>query len=317
MEMKEMIESFGGQLVEGWNAARSIELGHGVVDYVNIIGMGGSALPGDFLRACSDDIFVNVRRDYGMPKSPQGALNICISYSGNTEETVGTFEELVNKKQPCVAIASGGNLVDLARVHNVPCVEVRKDMVPRMALPLISASLLSICERARLIEMNDHEVNFAKEKLNPKETAELGMGLSNAFYMRVPLFYSSTRNEIIAKVGKIALNENAKTQAFYNVIPEMNHNEMNGFEVINGQFSGVFIYDSEDHPQNIKRMQLTQQVLTERGIPNVDIRLPEGNRLFKLMYGIQSLHWASYYLANRYNVDAVNVPVVEKFKKQL
>lgn len=317
MNMREMIESFSTQIVEGWNSARTLELGHGIVDYVNVIGMGGSALPGDFLRAYSDKIYVNVFRDYELPALPQGGLNMCISYSGNTEETVSVFERLVDKKLPCVAIASGGTLLDLARVHSVPHIELRKDLVPRLALPLISSALLSVCERARLLNVREDEIIEASKKLNPQETSELGKNLSNLFYMRIPLFYASARNEIIAKVGKISLNENAKTQAFYNIIPEMNHNEMNGFEVLNGQFSGIFVYDNDDHPQNIKRMELTQQILADHGVPTIDIKLPEENRLLKLVYAIQLFNWASFYLANRYNVDPVSVPVVEKFKKQL
>lgn len=312
-----MIDSFSSQLIEGWEHARNIQLGHGIVDYANVIGMGGSALPGDFLRAYSDKAFINVSRDYDLQPLPQGALNICISYSGNTEETVSAFESLINRKLPCVAIASGGTLLDLARVHDIPHVEVRKDLVPRLALPLLSSVLLSICERARILNVREDEITEAARMLKSANTSELGKGLSSAFYMRIPLFYASARNEIIAKAGKIALNENSKTQAFYNVIPEMNHNEMNGFDILNGQFTAVFIYDNDDNPRNEKRMRLTQQVLNDHGVPTMEFKLPEENRIFKILYAIQTFYWASYYLANRYNVDPVSVPVVEQFKKQL
>lgn len=312
-----MIDSFSGQLKEGWTVGQSIEPGHAITDYVNIIGMGGSALPGDFLRAYSEDVFVNVSREYGLPKLPAGALNICISYSGNTEETVSAFRQIIGKGLPCVAIASGGTLLELARAHGVPHIELRKDLVPRLALPLISSALLSICERANILSVREDEILEASRMLDSRKTSELGRGFSNFFYMRIPIFYASTRNEIVAKAGKIAMNENAKTQAFFNVIPEMNHNEMNGFKVLNGQFSGVFIYDNSDRPQNEKRMRLTQQVLAEHGVPTMSITLPGENRILKLMHAVQVFNWASFYLAGRYNVDAVDVPVVEKFKRQL
>ncbi|MCX8199907.1 MAG: bifunctional phosphoglucose/phosphomannose isomerase [Candidatus Micrarchaeota archaeon] len=319
MDMKEMLYSFSSQLTEGWECARSIELGHGIVEHISVVGMGGSALPGDFLRAYSDRAFTNVTRDYDLQPMPPHTLYAFISYSGNTEETVSAFESAVNRKLPCVVITSGGNLLDLARVHGIPHVEVRKGLAPRLALPLLSAALLSICNRARILNVREDEIRDAARMLDSSSTSasEFGRALSSAFYMRIPLFYASARNEIIAKAGKIALNENSKTQAFYSVIPEMNHNEINGFDVLNGQFSAVFIYDNDDHPQNEKRMRLTQQMLSERGVPAMDIKLPQENRIFKILYAIQSFYWASYYLAGRYNVDPLGVPIVEQLKKQL
>lgn len=315
--MKQMISSFSHQLREGWRLGAAASVPPLPTYKVNVIGMGGSALPGDFLRSYLDDVEVTVHRDYGYRKAFDDGLNVCISYSGNTEETVKAFTEICDREKPCVAISCGGKLMDIAKERAIPYVQLPEGLVPRLALPMMSAALMGVCYRAQLLPSQEAEVERAAASLDPAETSSIGLRIALSLQDRIPLFYASTRNEIIAKVGKIIVNENAKTQAFYNVIPELNHNEMNGFDIINGRFVALFYYDPEDHPQNIKRMQLTQQLLDDRAIRTITFEMTGVSRLAKIMGTLQAQFWASYHLANYYGVDPVSVPVVEQFKKQL
>ncbi|MCX8206074.1 MAG: hypothetical protein N3H30_02485 [Candidatus Micrarchaeota archaeon] len=315
--MKQMISSFSHQLREGWRLGVSVNVLPLPTSKVNIIGMGGSALPGDFLRSYSDGIEVTVHRDYGYGKAFDDGLNVCISYSGNTEETVAALKEISGKGRPCVAMSCGGKIMDLARERSIPHVKLPEGLVPRLALPLMSSALMGVCHSAGMLPSQENEIERAAASLDPAENSSIGLRIALSLQDRIPLFYASARNEIVAKVGKIAVNENAKTQAFYNVIPELNHNEMNGFDIINGRFVALFYYDPEDHQQNIKRMQLTQALLEERAIRTVTVEMTGVNRLGKLMGALQTQFWASYHLANYYGVDPVSVPVVEQFKKQL
>jgi len=316
MGMDRMIESFGDQVAEGWALGQRIEV-PGAHSRINVIGMGGSALPGEFLASFAGDITVNLHRDYGYSGRLGDGLNICISYSGNTEETLDAFSEIVREGRPCIAISSGGKLIGLAKRDNIPYVQVRNDLVPRLALPLLSSVLLSICSRLNMVNLSDGEANYIAGKINASETRRIAEPIAGHLKGKIPLFYASSRNAVLATVGKIAVNENSKTQAFCNVFPELNHNEMNGFEVMNGSFAAVMIMDSEDHERNIRRMALTKKMLEGKSIPVYGLQLPAGPRLYKLISGVQSLYWLSYMLAGMYGVDAVNVPAVEQFKNEL
>ncbi len=314
--MRKMLESFGDQVVEGWELGQKITISK-KHNRINVIGMGGSALPGEFLSSYFPDLPVYIHRDYGYARRFSDGLNVCISYSGNTEETIDAFESIINSGHPCIVISSGGKLIDLAKNNNIPYAQVRDDLVPRLALPLLSSVLLSVCAKLGAVNISDSEIRYVAGKLDSDDARAKAQRISQELHKRVPLFYSSSRNKVVALVGKIAMNENAKTQAFCNVFPELNHNEMNGFEVLNGDFAVVFIYDSEDHERNIKRMQLTEQILSNKSVKTLRIDMSSGPRVYKLFTAIQELFWLSTLLAESYSVDAVNVPVVEEFKKQL
>ena len=64
---------------------------------VVIAGMGGSAIGGDLIKALTADsatVPIEVVRDYSLPAwvGPSTAV-ICVSYSGNTEESLSCYDE--------------------------------------------------------------------------------------------------------------------------------------------------------------------------------------------------------------------------------
>ncbi len=76
--------------------------------------MGGSAIGGDLLSAYLAPSCRNVisHRDYGLPGWAQGksALVICSSHSGNTEETLSSFDEALQRGCQVMALCTGGSL---------------------------------------------------------------------------------------------------------------------------------------------------------------------------------------------------------------
>src|SRR3989344_989009 len=75
------------------------------------IGMGGSALAPDLLRASNPELDILIHRDYGLPDLPdkilQNSLIVLNSYSGNTEEVLDAFQ-LALSKNLTVAVVSIG-----------------------------------------------------------------------------------------------------------------------------------------------------------------------------------------------------------------
>src|SRR5512139_2872255 len=87
---------------------------------VVIAGMGGSAIGADLLAAyCASlcPLPVSVHRDYGLPLFARGpeTLVICSSHSGNTEETLDSFDAARKAGCRIIAVTTGGELAQRAR----------------------------------------------------------------------------------------------------------------------------------------------------------------------------------------------------------
>jgi glucose/mannose-6-phosphate isomerase len=118
-------------------------------------------------------------------------------------------------------------------------------------------------------------------------------------------------------IWKIKINENAKTPAFWNFFPELNHNEMVGFTLPQAKFTVVMLRDSDDHPKNKKRFEVTAGLLREKGVSVEIVEMP-GETVFEKMFGsILIADFTSYYLALEYGQDPTPVNMVEQLKKML
>lgn len=283
--------------------------------------MGGSALAADILRFSDPYLNLIVHRDYGLHVSIRDRLLVACSYSGNTEEVLDFYEKARNKNLPIVAISIGGRLLELARQHNVPYIQVPDTGIqPRMATGFMIKALLKIMgEEEKLIE-----VGKLAETLDVEAARQEGEILSKYLRGKLPIIYSSNRNFPVAYNWKIKFNETAKIPAFANVFPELNHNEMNGFSAKSGPALGkdnsnfyfIFLEDESDSPRIQKRMKVTKKMLEDRGFSISHIPLHASNNIFhKIFQNLLIADWAAFYLAHYYGADSEQVPMIEEFKK--
>jgi glucose/mannose-6-phosphate isomerase len=338
----QVIEKIPDQLLEGLEIARDVKAEGkparnaiqgvaGGFKSVMISGMGGSALPGNLLRIYLNDLFrknpaqnhrfgVFQNRFYSLPPEAfDNCLNIISSYSGNTEETVASFEEALENRLPCVAIAAGGKVVELCEKNNVPLVKMPVGIQPRMATGYNFAAVFRVLANSGMIEdeQKGFEVTARKLKEKRNEFEERGKKIAGEISGKTPIVYGSTKFKSIAMIWKIMLNENAKTPSFWNFFPELNHNEMVGFTKPQGKFHLVVLRDGKDHPQNLKRIKITSDILGNYGIGSTVVEMPEGDMLYRIFSTLQIGCWASYYLALEYGIDPTPVEMVEEFKQIL
>jgi glucose/mannose-6-phosphate isomerase len=200
-------------------------------------------------------------------------------------------------------------------------------MQPRMALGFSLKSLLALMsDRRGLLEVAE----LAK-KLHPSRHEASGKSLAKRMYGSVPLIYSSLRNEAVAVNWKIRFNESGKIPAFYNVLPELNHNEMTGFSAGGGsalggdvhseirklskRFHFIFLKDVEDDKRIVRRMNILEKLYHDRGF-KVEVMFLQGEtRLQKIFSSLNLADWAAYYTAKQYDVDPQEVPMVDEFKR--
>jgi len=325
--MRETILNFPEQFKEGIEKAKDIKV-EGKFENIIICGMGGSALPADLFLL----IFVNdlklplyIHRSYNLPpQASKESLIICISFSGNTQETISALKEAQERKLKVAAITAGGELAKLAQKYNTPFVLLPSVKIqPRWAVGYLFGTLAKILSNSGVIEDSSEEILKAAENLKPLELETQGESLAKKLVGKIPLIYASDKFKALARIWKINFNENSKIMAFWNYFPELIHNEIVGYSNLKPQsvnlknFHLIILRDSNDHPKILRAMELTADLLKEKGIEVDFVELEKKNILEKVFQNLILSDWVSYYLAKEYKIDPAPVRIVEEFKRKL
>src|SRR3989339_211146 len=291
-----------------------------------ICGVGGSDASGDILKGWLNlekrNHNIKVWRNYDMPYyADKTSLFICISYSGNTEETLSSFEMARAIGAPIVCISSGGKLETLSKTYHIPHVKVPAGTPPRNSVGYLFNSLIKVLTQAKMLPDISIKIKKLQGDLRPLLYEKLAKKISGKIANDIPLIYSSTENKFIAHEIKTRLNENAKIHAFYNCLPELNHNEMVGFTFPQGyqnaKFFSILLEDSSDHPRVKMRFVAMKKILKEKKYSFESIKMNEDNNLEKIFNWINFGDWLSFYTAKKKNIDPIAVDLIEDFKKQL
>src|SRR3989338_2793141 len=288
----------------------------GEVKNIVIAGMGGSAIGGDLLRVYmhSSKIPIYISRDYTVPGFvDSGSLVFAVSYSGNTEETLSSYYDAYEKRAKIIGITSGGKLGDeCEKTVNIP-----PGLQPRAAIGYLFFPMLGILHNTGIIKVRNDDLNEMLEALkNTKKFDEEGGALSKKLRGKVPIIYASEALGPIALRWKTQINENAKLPAFWNVFSEMNHNEIAGYQGMDGKFAAVLLRDKSDRQSIKRRMDICRGIMEER--LNVEEVNVEGRSLLARMLSTVYLgDFVSYYLALWNRVDPSPVHIIENLKRKL
>lgn len=317
-----IIRSFPEQLI--WQPV--VENGNLPTAYEFVIaaGMGGSSLGAFLLRAGGLSLPVFLHRDYGLPQFPdsimQKSIVIASSYSGNTEETIDAFCEAVRRQLPVACVSIGGTLLEMARTHGVPYVEVPDtDIQPRSAVGFMVRALLKLLDKNEELRALESVVPNLSMDVLEEEGRSLAEKLKGFF----PLIYASGRNEAIAYNWKIRFNESGKIAAFSNVFPELTHNENMGFEFSGAKrplpqpFAVVMLRDPSDHPRILLRMEIIAEMYRARNIPVILHDLVGATVWGRIFRSLFVCDWAGYYTARAYGLDVDGEKTVEEFKDRM
>ncbi len=329
---RQMLLDSPDQFKVGFEIAKDIRI-DGDFQAIEISGMGGSALPGNLLRIYLSDLFkknTNARRlevfqnrFYSLPHEAfKNCLNFISSYSGNTEETIESFQEALDHKLPCIGLSSGGKIEEMCHEHNIPHIKMPvpfENFQPRLGTGYFFGAVIQTLINHELVPNTKDMILETAQKLkdNISSFEERGKALAEKIAGKTPVIYTSTKYKPVAMIWKIMINENGKTPAFWNFFPELNHNEANGFVSPQGKFVAIMLRDPADHPRNYKRYEVTAQVIREYGTDSEIIDYEDGDIFYKMFSSLLLGGFTSYYLALAYGNDPTPVEIVEKFKKLL
>ncbi len=337
--MSDLLRNFPHQIRDGIQIGESFKLPSsfkGPIEKIVFIGMGGSAIGGDVIRslAASDGpVPISVSRHYKLPPFVD-AKTLCVfsSYSGNTEETLSAFREGRGKRLKAIVITSGGELAQKAKENAIPWIEIPKGFPPRAAVGYSVFPLLKVLGKLKVVKWDAQGVeetlsvleSLERKKWDPDVPSRSNPAkqLAQALWGRWTVIYAGT--ELLDSAAlrfRNQIEENAKAMASHHLIPEMNHNEILGWqfpEQVLSKTTCVFLKDAEDHARIKLRIQITKDLLIKKhSVPVQEIESEGKSRLTRLFSVISLGDWVSFYLALLYRIDPTPVVVIEFLKKEL
>jgi glucose/mannose-6-phosphate isomerase len=337
--MLDHVLSIPDQIDSAWRMADDFAFSRAVPDSpVVVCGMGGSAIGGVLLGDLigkNARVPLNVSRGYTLPSfTDRDTSVVCVSYSGNTEETLESYHNARLIGCPLAVITSGGMLGAEAAEAGVPVCSLPGGMPPRAAVGYLFAPLLRLVSNTGIYTVTDDELVSAARKtrrllrkysLDADPTENTALQLAKKLYGKIPLIYSG--GGLLAGLAyrwKCQFGENSKSMAFSNVFPELGHNEITGWECPEKMREDLFIImlrDIEDHPRVQKRMDVTFSILEPlaSGALMIDSVGPPGGegRLQRMLSILVLGDLASVYLAVEYGKDPTPIEYIERIKEYL
>ncbi len=298
-----------------------------------ICGLGGSAIGGEILKTLlyhQEDIAVFINRNYSLPElAGRNTLIFAVSYSGNTEETLAAYKEARKRGCPIFCISSGGELRRRSEEDGVPCLVIPSGIPPRCALGYLFIPMLRVLERANWLGPYDYEELFQvlidlRDRLSPSVPTRENLAKEAAIdlYGKIPLIWGvEGRTDAVAHRLKTQFNENSKILAFWDVFPELNHNEIVGWggegEIDLKNFYPIFIREKGEEEKIRKRIKVTQSLLEKVGIKGKEIWTEGRDLLPKILSTIYTGDWISFYLALIQGIDPTPVEPIDLLKRKL
>ena len=333
---KAFLKAFPGQIEKSQSLVDNakLEINRESVQNIVYLGMGGSAIAGDIISDIYFDeltVPLNVIRSYEVPGyCNKNTLVIASSYSGNTEEAINAVKIAHQKGAQILAIASGGQLNGLAKKNNWSFISVPDGFPPRQAFGYsLFPIILSLIKMGIIKEENidiAHMVQMVSSIVlrNDEESAEakvLSKDLAIRIRNKIPIVYSlSPFLKGVTTRWKNQFQENSKSMAFNNVIPEMNHNEIVGWEMETDLLNNlivIFLENHEIHPRVNERIRLTKNIIMDKGIDVVEIYSEGESRLEQAISLVATGDWVSYYLALLYEKNPISILNIDYLKSEL
>lgn len=324
--MKDLISNFSQHLRDALDIIDRFEFkaADRAIHNLLITGLGGSGIGGSAiidLAAGSATVPINVNKNYDIPAYVgRHTLVIACSYSGNTEETLQATAQAEKQGAIIACISSGGKLKALAEEKGYNCLSMQGGHPPRAMFAYPFSFLLYYLKAYGIID-EDHlpairsAINLLEqeEKAIIKDSEVLAQKLKNT---TVQILACSGSLGVAARFRQ-QLNENAKMLAWEAEVPEMNHNELVGWEGGSAQFSCLFFRNEHDNPRNQKRMEIIKGIIGEK-TPHVHELWSKGDGLVqKALYMVHFGDWVSYHLSEINEVDIIDIKSIDLLKSEL
>lgn len=336
--MIDLLRSFPDQCRD----ARSIGIAFKVPAYLktgfrNIVcsGLGGSVIGPEMLKSYlwqESRIPIFVNRNYLLPGFvDRHTLVIISSYSGNTEETISAYKDAGKRKARIVLVTSGGILKKAALKEGVNVITIPSGIQPRCAVGYSFFTILALLCKVGIVRDRAHDIEetisvlrlIEKNRIGPDvpEKMNIAKQIASDLYDRFPVIYASQdRLDCIAARWRGQLAENAKSLSSAGSLPEMNHNEIAGWqnpENLLKNFTAVMLKDAGDHARILKRIDVTSAILRKEGFRVIEVSSVGRSSLARMFSLLYTGDFVSFYLAILNRNDPTPVDRIAFIKKNI
>jgi glucose/mannose-6-phosphate isomerase len=318
---------------EAAKTAAKITSDYSKPENIIIAGMGGSGIGGELVKDWARDkaqVPIEVSKDYALPAyAGKQSLVVCVSYSGETEESLNAF--LDAKKRHCMifCVSSGGSLLEFAEKLSVPCLRVPAGMPPRAALPYLFVPLLVLLEKTCLVPNVSNDLREGIELLerisqenSPEKPAKHNASKTLALNIGecVPVVYGFGFYRSVAQRFKQQFNENAKVPSKWEFLSELDHNEVVGWEKageLADHFVAIFLRDKKEPDEVRSRIEVTKALMQPAGPKTFEVWSQGKSELARMLSTIIVGDFTSVYLAILRKVDPTPVQTINVLKEKL
>lgn len=305
------------------------------IDDVVITGMGASGISGDIVSSLfyeKLDVPFYINKGYDLPRwVHKDSLTVFLSYSGNTDETISSFKQALQKKSNIVAITSGGKLAEYCEKRQLTYIKVPEGFQPRSAVGYLLIPLLQVLRKNKILKntidadiQESIEVIKKSSKENNKEiitNENPAKKLAQKLHHTIPKIYGWGLYNPVAQRWRTQFNENSKLIADYDILPEASHNDIVGWSSDlddTKYFSCILFRDAHEETIYMKaRLDFMKSIFEDSAKCVQEIK-PEGkSRLARALYAMNYGDFVSCYLAFLREVDPTPIDAINELKRQL
>ena len=341
------LQALPAQCSQAWNEAKGSEFPDEWRRCTEVIiaGMGGSAIAGNLAADLAGDAAVKhadkpirVVRDFHVPgilgsQGPQpGQLVVVCSFSGQTEETLSMFDQARAAGTAMAAITGGGVLGRRAAEAGIPVMTVDAPGEPRSAVGYNLMLLAALLDRIGAISVSDRDVEEAV-KAAESMVSQVGIEaptaknpakrLAGELAGRLTLVYGGGIFSGMALRWKSQINENGKSWAFAELLPELLHNSVESFPggpEIRQRTTALLLKPHQAAPRLERRYTVLGEMLDHAGIENRTFTGVAGDRGSPLTQSLPMIvlgDYVSYYMGLLNGINPSETPGIDLSKERL
>ena len=334
-DMKQAIYDFADNLRDAMAIGQGVVLKSPPASINNVVvaGMGGSAIGGNVNRMLLRDelsVPIYVSRNYKIPAwADKHTLVIASSYSGGTEETLSAMTDALEKGCQICGITTGGKLKDVLQENDCDTVLIPAGLQPRAALAYSFVPMLYLLKGFGLVASDiDQKLKQTVDLLESLRDSYSNASDENATWLlaksvhaTIPIIYGETESTaVVAMRWRGQFSENGKMLAFHNELPELNHNEIVGWEnnpELFNHLSIIWLKDKSDQERVSMRQDVTGTILKNVTKNQYEVAVSGASRFERLLHLIHYGDWVSLWCAYFHKTDPSPVEKISNLKDQL
>lgn len=324
--MKDLISNFSEQISEALDTIQGLNLKapHAEIQNVLITGLGGSGIGGTIVAGMVTPLAsvpVMVNKDYLLPAFVgKNTLVIACSYSGNTEETLAATKQALSKGAQVACITSGGELYEIARSAGLNMITMQGGNPPRSMFAYSFSFLCYYMQFYGVARLNvEKDLEEAIKLINDEEAGILieAEQMSSRLKGKIPIIYAVSGGLGVASRWRQQFNENAKMLSWEAEIPEMNHNELVGWEGGSSKYAPIFLRNKNDYTRNQRRIEINKEIISQKSGQVLELWSKGNSAIERILYLVHFGDWVSYYLSEINQVDIMDIQSIDLLKSEL